>query len=96
MAKRSTPEYYCLAVRRNYEEIWRFIGKYDTLEQAQAALDEKRAYVGAFNYDNAELRIISRSDAKKEFGTDWEYRRIGDKPAVETKSRKSAKTSKKA
>jgi hypothetical protein len=95
MAKKSAPEYYCLAVRRNYEEVWRFIGKYDTPDQAQAALDEKRAYVGAFNYDNAELRVVSRSEAKKEFGSDWEYRRIGEKPPVETKSRKSAKASKK-
>ena len=96
MAKKSEPEYYCLAVRRDYEEIWRFIGKYDTPEQAQAALDEKRAYVGAFNYNNAELRVVSRSEAKKEFGSDWEYRRIGEKPAVEAKPKKSPKTAKKS
>ena len=79
MAKDNT-EYYCVAVRRNYESIWRFIGKYNTPEAAQAALEEKRAYTGSFNYDNAELRVVSRSQAKKEFGSDWEYYPIGSKP----------------
>jgi len=45
--------------------------------EAQAELDKRRAYTGTFNYDNAELRVISRSEAKKEFGKDWEYTPIG-------------------
>jgi len=78
MAKRSTKnEYYCLAVRRDYETAWRVITKHDTLEQAEAELQERRGYTGAFNYDNAELRVLSRSEAKKEFGEDWEFAPIG-------------------
>ena len=85
-------QYYCLAVRRNYETTWRFIGKYETQEQAQIALEEKRAYVGYFNYDNAELRVVSRSEAKKEFGTKWEYTPIGAKPVTKPAPNKRAKS----
>jgi hypothetical protein len=70
-------EYYCVAVRRNYEAIWRMVSQHDTPEAAQAELNERHAYTGAFNYNNADLRVISRSEAKKEFGADWEYTPIG-------------------
>jgi hypothetical protein len=90
VAAKSDVQYYCVAVRRNYESVWRIIGKYDTQDQAQAALDEKRAYTGDFNYDNAELRVISRAEAKKEFGPSWEYYPIGQKPE-EPKPKKASK-----
>ena len=78
MAKKSgTPEYFCVAVKRNYEEVWRFVSTHPTREEAEAELEKRRSYTGAFNYDNAELRVISRSEAKKEFGKDWEYAPIG-------------------
>lgn len=77
MAKKSNAEYYCIAVRRNYESVWRVIAKCATQEEAQAELEARRGYTGAFNYDNAELRIISRSEAKTEFGARWEYHPIG-------------------
>jgi hypothetical protein len=85
-------EYYCVAVRRNYEEVWRIISKHATRDEAQALLDEKRAYAGVFNYNNAELRIVSRVEAKAEFGKRWEYSPIGapkpvHKPRVTAKSR---------
>jgi hypothetical protein len=77
MAKKSEhAEYYCVAVRRNYEEVWRFVSKHPTREEAQAELDKRRAFTGAFNYDNAELRVISRSEGKKEFGKEWEFKPI--------------------
>ncbi|MEP7286234.1 MAG: hypothetical protein ABI947_10755 [Chloroflexota bacterium] len=91
MVAKSKVQYYCVAVRRNYETMWRVIGKYDTQEAAQAALDEKRAYAGSFNYDNAELRILSRAEAKQEFGAAWEYHPIGEKPPVERTPRKTSK-----
>lgn len=94
MPKQSTLEYYCVGVRRNYESMWRFIGKYSTLEEAQTALEARRGYVGSFNYDNAELRIISRSEAKKEFGPKWEYRAIGEKTPVKGKAAKMQTESK--
>ncbi len=72
-------QYFCIAVRRNYEDNWRIVDKFDTEEDAQAALDKRRAYVGVFNYDNAELRIISREQGKKEFGARWEYHPIEKK-----------------
>ncbi len=82
MAKRSAKsEYYCVAVKRNYETEWRVITRHDTREQAEAEMEERRGYTGAFNYDNAELRVISRSEAKKEFGESWEFAPIGGNSA---------------
>jgi hypothetical protein len=75
--KNQRAEYYCVAVKRNYEETWRLVSKHSTLEEAQAELDKLRSFTGAFNYDNAQLRIISRSEGKKEFGKSWEYVPIG-------------------
>jgi hypothetical protein len=76
--KQKNAEYYCVAVRRNYESIWRVVSKHDTREEAQDELDKRRAYTGIFNYDNAELRVLSRTEAKAEFGADWEYKPIGE------------------
>ncbi len=90
MAKRA--EYYCVAVRRNYEEIWRVVSQHKTREEAQALLDEKRAYVGVFNYNNAELRIVSRSEAKVEFGKSWEYVAIGARPTAKSTASAKAKS----
>jgi hypothetical protein len=75
---KSKVEYYCVAVRRNYEETWRIVSKHATRDEAQNELETRRSYTGAFNYDNAELRVLSRSEAKKEFGASWEYKPIGD------------------
>ncbi len=86
MAKRKVADYYCVAVRRNYESIWRVVSKHGTREEADAELEKRRGYTGAFNYDNATLRVLSRSEAKEEFGADWEYKPIG---ASKTKSEKS-------
>jgi len=82
MTKKSKVEYYCVAVRRNYEEVWRIVSKHDTQEEAQAELEKRRSYTGAFNYDNAELRVISRDEAKSEFGKNWEYKPIGSTKAT--------------
>ncbi|MCC7449407.1 MAG: hypothetical protein IT324_18455 [Anaerolineae bacterium] len=79
MSKKRIPDYYCLAVRRNYESIWRVVSKHASREEAQAELDKRRAYTGVFNYDNAELRVLSRSEAKQEFGDNWEYTPIGER-----------------
>jgi hypothetical protein len=79
--KKSNVEYYCVAVRRDYEPIWRLVSKHDTREAAQAELEKRRGFTGAFNYDNAELRVMSRSEAKQEFGTNWEYAPIGARKA---------------
>jgi hypothetical protein len=74
MRKKSEPaEYYCVAVQRDYESVWRFVSKHTTREEAEQEVEKRRGYTGAFNYDNAQLRVISRSEAKKEFGSDWEY-----------------------
>jgi hypothetical protein len=80
-AKNKADEYYCVAVQRDYESQWRIITKHNTPEEAQAEIDARRAYTGAFNYDNATFRIISRSQGKKEFGKKWEYTPIGARPS---------------
>ncbi len=77
MSKTPNSEYFCVAVRRNYEEVWRVVSKHSTSDEAQTELEKRRGYTGAFNYDNAELRVLSRSQAKKEFGARWEYKTIG-------------------
>lgn len=82
MTKARTPrkakaEYFCVAVKRNYEAVWRVVSKHTTREEAEAELESRRGYTGAFNYDNAELRVLSRSEAKQEFGDTWEYHPIG-------------------
>ncbi len=91
--KKSTtaPQHFYLAVKRNYEDVWRVIGRYDTREEAQTLLDEKRAYVGSFNYDNAELKILSDAEAKKQFGAEWVYHPIGEKPPAPAKPRRTAR-----
>jgi hypothetical protein len=88
--KQKQPEYYCVAVKRNYEELWRMVSKHDTREEAEAELESRRSYTGAFNYDNAELRVVSRSEARKEFGPDWEYAPIGGNHAHRAKVKKPA------
>lgn len=77
MAKKTNAQYYCVCVRRDYESIWRVVSKHDTREEAQAELEKRRAFTGEFNYDNAELKVMSRAEAKAEFGTNWEYKPIG-------------------
>jgi hypothetical protein len=80
MSKKRDLQYYCVAVCRDYEPgNWRFISKHDTLAEAEAELEKRRAYTGAFNYDNAQLRVLSRAEAKAEFGPKWEYKPIGEK-----------------
>lgn len=81
--KTKSDDYYCVAVQRNYEPQWRIISKHNTREEAQAEIENRRAYTGPFNYDNAEFRIISRAEGKKEFGKKWEYTPIGAKKSPE-------------
>lgn len=76
----ASAEYYCVAVQRNYESVWRVISKHDTIEEAERELERRRGFTGSFNYDNATLRILSRSEAKREFGKSWEYQPIGAQP----------------
>jgi hypothetical protein len=76
--RKTKVDYFVVAVRREYEDIWRVVSKHNTREEAQTELDTRRAYTGAFNYDNAELRVLSRAEAKKQFGDTWEYKAIGE------------------
>ena len=75
--KNQRAEYFCVAVQRNYEDKWRIVSKHATREEAEAEIEKLRSYTGTFNYDNAQLRIISRTEGKKEFGKSWEYVPIG-------------------
>lgn len=75
--KKQQADYYCVAVKRNYEDVWRLVSKHNTREEAEAEIEKLRGYTGAFNYDNAELRVVSRAEGKKEFGKSWEYTPIG-------------------
>ena len=77
MATKKQSDYYCVAVKRNYEDVWRLVSKHDTRDAAEAEIQKLRGFTGPFNYDNAELRVISRAEGKKEFGKSWEYTPIG-------------------
>lgn len=77
MAKKASAQYYCVCVRRDYESIWRVVSKHNTREEAEAELEKRRAFTGEFNYNNAELKVMSRAEAKAEFGASWEYKPIG-------------------
>jgi hypothetical protein len=79
MSKKSNSEYFCVAVRRNDEDIWCVVSKHNTQAETQAELEKRRDYTGAFNYDNAELQVLSHSQAKQEFGAHREYKPIGSK-----------------
>ncbi len=82
MSTRSKAEYYCVGVCRNYEPVWRMVSKHATRDEAQAQLDKMRSFTGNFNYNNADLRVLSRVEAKAEFGAQWEF-----KPIVYTPSK---------
>jgi hypothetical protein len=77
MSKKGSAQYFCVAVRRDYESVWRFVSKHNTQAEAEEELERRRSFKGTFNYDNAELRVLSRAQAKAEFGQDWEYKPIG-------------------
>lgn len=67
------PNEFFVMVQRNYETIKRVVSEHPTREAAQAELDKRRAYTGSFNYDNAELRVITLTEAKAIFGDDWQF-----------------------
>jgi hypothetical protein len=81
MSTRSKAEYYCVGVRRHYEPIWRMVSKHATRDEAQVQLDKMRGFTGNFSYDNADLRILSRLEAKAEFGVQWEFKPIVYSPS---------------
>ena len=76
--RRSQHDYFCVCVRRNYEKVFRVVSKHATRDEAQAEIERRRSFTGPFNYDNAELWILSRAEAKKEFGKEWEFQPIGN------------------
>jgi hypothetical protein len=79
---KQNPERFYVAVKRNYEDIWRMVSEFTTRQEAEDHMAERRSWTGAFNYDNAELRVISTGEAKAEFGANWVYKPIGSKAAV--------------
>ncbi len=40
MAKKTAPEYYCVCVRRNYEENWRAVSKHPTRTEAEEEAED--------------------------------------------------------
>jgi len=68
MAKQVREHFY-VAVKRNYEDVWRVV--ITTRQEAEDHMAERRSWTGAFNYDNAELRVLSTGEAKAEFGATW-------------------------
>src|SRR5258708_21191101 len=79
MSKKTSPEYFCVCVKRDYEDKWRVVSKHDTQAEAEAEIEKRRAYTGVFNYDHAQLRVISRSKPKEDFGPRSESNPMGNK-----------------
>lgn len=75
--RKAQPEYFCVCVRRNYEDVWRAVSKHETRDEAQAELERRRGFTGVFNYDNADLQVMSRTEAQSVFGAGWDYKPIG-------------------
>jgi hypothetical protein len=63
-------EYYCILMRRN-DERWTVLCYFNTRFQAEAVYKGMLSRYGRYNQSN--LRVISRTEAKSEFGNDWEY-----------------------
>ena len=78
---------YFVMVQRNYETIKRVVSGHPTREEAQAELDKRRGYTGSFNYDNAELTVITLNEAKKIFGEDWEFGVVAKPKTQKTKTK---------
>lgn len=83
------PDEYFVMVQRNYETIKRVVSAHPTREEAIAERDKRRAYTGSFNYNNAELTVISLAEAKKIFGEDWQFGATS-KPKPQKSKTKSA------
>lgn len=67
----SEQEYYCVLMRRPRDRHWLAIHKFETRNQAELTVSQM-AHKPL--YRNGELRVISRTEAKQEFGKGWEYR----------------------
>ncbi len=81
------PAKYFVMVQRNYENIKRVVSAHPTRDEAQAEVNKRRAYTGSFNYDNAELTVISLDEAKKLFGEDWEFGVVAKPKTQKTKTK---------
>ncbi len=67
----SNSEYY-IFIRRNFEATWYIASKHTSHQKAEAALAKMRSFSGMLSFSNAQLLLLSRSEAQQEFGTDWE------------------------
>ncbi|MBZ0320403.1 MAG: hypothetical protein K8L91_28580 [Anaerolineae bacterium] len=84
------PNEYFVMVQRNYETIKRVVSAHPTREEAIAERDKRRAYTGSFNYDNAELSVITLAEAKRIFGEDWEFGATAKSKTAKPKTKTSA------
>src|SRR4051812_46572664 len=66
-------EYY-IFIRRNYEAAWHIASQHTSQQKAEAALAKMRNFSGLVNFHNAQMLMLSRSEAQREFGSDWEER----------------------
>ncbi len=68
----SQDEYYCVFIRRNSDKKWVPLAQFDNYRQAEKVM------FGMFarhtRYNRANLRVLSASQAKQEFGPDWDFR----------------------
>lgn len=63
-------EYFCILMRRT-DERWAVLCYFNTRFQAESVYKGMLARYARYN--SANLRLVSRSEAKSEFGKDWEY-----------------------
>jgi hypothetical protein len=64
-------EYY-IFIRRNYEASWHVASRHTSQQKAEAALQKMRKFTGIVNFTNAQLLMLSHTEAEREFGTEWE------------------------
>jgi hypothetical protein len=65
-------EYYCIFLMRYNDRRWFPLIQFDSHQQAEREMTTmvKR---NSQRYSKANLRVLSRTQAKREFGSEWEY-----------------------
>jgi hypothetical protein len=64
-------EYFCIFLLRLNDRRWFPLIQFDSQREAENAMFAM--FSRSSRYSKANLRVLSRSQAKNEFGREWEY-----------------------
>jgi hypothetical protein len=63
---------FFIFIRRNHEAAWHVASRHTSQQKAEAILTKMRSFSGMVNFHNAQMLLLSHSEAQREFGSDWE------------------------